>query len=134
MEEGEPIGPGVVAEIDETHFVERKFNRGRVLSSVWLFDGIERGSDRKFIIPFSERLSEICGRRDSDTLVPFIEKHELPGSVIHTDCWAAYRRLRERGFEHFTVNHQENLVDPNDKTIRTKNMKDLTEWCSRPRN
>ena len=135
----EPIGgPGVVVEIDETHFVKRKFNRGRVLSSVWLFGGIERGSDRKFIVPLSERLSDVCGRRDSDTLIPLIEKHVLRGTVIHTDCWAAYRCLRERGFEHYTVNHQENFVDPTDKTIRTQKVerlwRDVKEWCSRPGN
>ena len=58
--EGEPIGgPGVIVEIDETHFVKRRFNTDGVLSSVWLFGGIEWDSDRRFTIPLSERLSEV---------------------------------------------------------------------------
>ena len=137
--ESEPIGgEGVTVEIDETHFVKRKFNRGRVLSSVWLFGGIERGTDKKFIIPLSEPLSEVCKRRDGGTLVPMIEKHVRSGTIINTDCWGAYNQLNERGFEHYTVNHKENFVDPHDKDIRTQKVerlwRDVKEWCARPGN
>ena len=40
-------GPGVLVEIDETLIVRRKYERGRVLSQVWLFGGIERLTKKK---------------------------------------------------------------------------------------
>lgn len=33
------------------------------------------------------------------------------GSVIHSDEWAAYRCLKDNGYIHNTVNHQQNYVD-----------------------
>ena len=137
-EEGAIGGEGVVVEIDETHFVKRKFNRGRVLSSVWLLGGIERETDKKFIVPLSEPLSEECRRRDADTLIPIIQKHVLPGTIINTDCWAAYGRLKDRGYSHVTVNHKQNFVDPSDAEVRTQKIerlwRDVKEWCARPGN
>ena len=135
----QPIGgPGTVVEIDETYFVKRKYNRGRALGSVWLFGGIERDSDRTFIVPLSEPLSSDAQRRDAATLIPIIEKHVLPGSTIHTDCWAAYRRLSNAGYAHYTVNHKENFVDPTDSEVRTQKVerlwRDVKEWCARPGN
>ena len=88
--EDRPIGgPGVVVEIDETHFVKRKFNKGRVLSSVWLLGGIERESNRTFIVPLSEPLSQTCreGQQDPDTFNTKVRaprdnyKHWLLGCV-----------------------------------------------------
>ena len=35
-------GEGVEVEIDETQFVRRKYERGRLLNDIWLFGGIER--------------------------------------------------------------------------------------------
>ena len=35
------------------------------------------------------------------------------GFDIYSDCWAAYRQIQGRlGFEHGTVNHRFNFVDP----------------------
>jgi hypothetical protein len=41
-------GPGSVVELDETHVVRRKYNRGRMLEAGWLFGGIERREDGVF--------------------------------------------------------------------------------------
>lgn len=69
-----------------------------------MFGGVERTSGNFFLIPVEER--------SAATLVPIIEKYIAPGTAIISDCWAAYRRLEEHGFEHCTVNHSKNFVDP----------------------
>jgi transposase-like protein len=52
-------------------------------------------------------------RRDADTLLPLIERHVAPGSVVFSDEWAGYRRLQATGLvaHHGTVNHQEEYVN-----------------------
>ncbi|KCZ80519.1 hypothetical protein H312_02081, partial [Anncaliia algerae PRA339] len=35
------------------------------------------------------------------------------GSTIITDCWPAYINISSLGFNHLTVNHSENFIDPN---------------------
>lgn len=51
-------------------------------------------------------------KRDAATLIPIIQANVAPGSVIHSDEWAAYRSLSQLGYIHETVNHQHNFVDP----------------------
>ena len=43
----EPIGEGIVVEIDESVMVQRKYNRGRPLSQVWLLGEIEQGEQEE---------------------------------------------------------------------------------------
>jgi hypothetical protein len=31
---------------------------------------------------------------------------------IHSDEWRAYNRIKYEGFDHYTVNHTENFVNP----------------------
>ena len=44
-------GQGIVVEIDETLIVKRKYDRGRILSQIWLFGGIERVGKKRFVVP-----------------------------------------------------------------------------------
>ena len=56
---------------------------------------------------------QIVPRRNAQTLLPIIGRKVAPGSVLHTDCWAAYNRARRAlRLQHFTINHSENFVDP----------------------
>ena len=52
-------------------------------------------------------------RRDARTLLTIIQRHVQPGSLVYTDEWAAYRQMqRVLGFNHQTINHSVNFVDP----------------------
>lgn len=58
-------------------------------------------------------------RRDTNTLLNTIKLHTRPSSTIILDCWPAYRDINhlvtEEGYicyEHATVNHSTNFVDP----------------------
>ena len=128
-------GPGIVVEIDETLIVCRKYERGRVLSQLWLFGGIERVSKKKFVVPLVGPLGE-AGHRDKGTLIPIIQQYILPDSVIISDQWGAYKTLKNLGYTHYSINHCENFVDVADSNIHTQNIerlwRDVKEWVKRP--
>ena len=58
----------------------------------------------------------LVDQRNADTLIPIIQQVARPGSVIHSDEWAAYNALRNfphpQPYRHYTVNHQHHYVDP----------------------
>ena len=56
---------------------------------------------------------EAVAKRDKATLLPIIEKIVRPGSIIYSNEWRAYSQIQEKlGFQHQTVNHSVNFVDP----------------------
>ena len=57
---------------------------------------------------------EVVQRRDAATLLPIIQAHTAPGSVIHSDMWRAYGRVQQLPpvAAHHTVNHSRNFVHP----------------------
>lgn len=97
-------GPNAVVEIDESKFGKRKYNRGRRVEGKWVMGGVERDSNRCFL--------QVVEDRSAETLVPLIERFIAPGSTIISDCWRAYERLGERGYNHLTVNHSVTFKDP----------------------
>ena len=80
-------GLGVEVELDETAISRRKYNRGRLLKTVWLFGGVERVGKRFFIIPLimerEEGTAPDVVPRSADVLVPHIKQFILPGSVVY---------------------------------------------------
>ena len=62
----------------------------------------------------------IVPNRSKETLQKYIRKYVKPGSVIITDCWAAYTDIKEMvdndgnelEYDHYTVNHSSEYVDP----------------------
>ena len=61
-------------------------------------------------------------KRDAATLLPIIERIVRLGSTVHSDEWAAYRKIQQKlNLDHKTVNHSINLVDPATGT-HTKNI------------
>ena len=59
---------------------------------------------------------EFVSRRIAETLLTIIKKILRPGSVIKTDEWVAYNRIRNLWYVHKPVNHSRNFANPNDET------------------
>lgn len=122
-------GPGVIVEIDESKFGRRKYHRGKVVKGIWVFGGIERVSKKRFVVEVD--------KRDEETLISLCLKFIKPASIIYSDCWKAYGRLGDLGYEHYTVNHSANFKDPatgvHTNTIE-RLWKDIKSWVLRSGN
>lgn len=56
---------------------------------------------------------QLVRRRNAATLLRIIQRKVQPGSIVHSDQWAAYRQLQRRlGLQHGAVNHSLHFVDP----------------------
>ena len=119
-------GPGVTVEIDESKFGKRKNYCGRVIEGQWVFGGVCRETGQIFLVPVPDRTKE--------TLVKIIKEKIVPGTTIISDCWKAYNSLGDEGYEHQTVNHTYNFVDPQTKA-HTQNIervwRDIKSTCPR---
>jgi transposase-like protein len=112
LEESDDLigGPNIIVEIDESKFGKRKYNRGHRIDGAWVFGGIERTLERKFFV-------EVVDKRDASTLLDTINRHVLPGSIVHSDCWKAYTHLSDViDVEHRTVNHSRGFINKTDGT------------------
>ncbi|XP_043099534.1 uncharacterized protein LOC122348282 [Puntigrus tetrazona] len=99
--------------IDESKFShKRKYNRGRFGSAwrrnkKWVLGILEVEQTRR------KPILKVVRRRSKNELLPNILKHVRRGSSIITDEWRAYRRaLTQAGYDHHTVCHKRNFVDP----------------------
>ena len=70
----------------------------------WVFGGLCRETKACFLVPVE--------RRDKETLLPIIRAQILPGTRVMSDLWRSYDCLKDEGYEHLTVNHSLNFVDP----------------------
>jgi hypothetical protein len=116
-------GEGVTVELDETVIVKRKYDRGRMLRSGWLFGGIERRDDSEF-----RCFMCVVEYRNEPLLTHLIRQHVRIGTHIITDGWAAYRNLERYGYTHSVVVHEDNFVSPNDSEIHTQKIE--STWSS----
>ena len=60
-------------------------------------------------------MKEVSHRsRDANTLLPLITAHVAPGTIIHSDEWAAYNQVQRlpNVSSHEVVNHSVNFVEP----------------------
>lgn len=98
-------------EIDESLFGRKiKYNRGNPTGTrIWIFGMVERASNKLILYPVDDRSAQ--------TLIPIIQKHVRPGSRIYSDSWAAYFKLNEVGYEHFSVVHKTSF---NQKYVNTQ--------------
>ena len=55
---------------------------------------------------------ELVDRRNTATLLPIIQQHVQPGTVVHSDEWVVYSQISSAGYTHSTVNHSLHFVDP----------------------
>ena len=61
--------------------------------------------------------------RNAATLLPIIQQHVRPGTVVWSDEWAAYRRVQQLPAvsQHGTVNHSIEFVNPS-TGVHTQNI------------
>ena len=121
-------GQGVVVQIDESLFRHKPKVKNRlciIFSTTWIVL-LQHHRGRP---PRSEQwvfgmvdttttpalgVMELVPRRDAATLLPIINQHVRPGTIIWSDEWAAYRRVQQlpQVSQHGTVNHSIQFVDP----------------------
>lgn len=127
----EPIqlgGPDIIVQIDESVFIKAKYNIGHALQRPqrWVFGIYDTVLKRGYLC--------FVVRRDADTLLPIIQRVVKPGSIIHSDQWAAYNSILElphpQPYRHLTVNHSRNFVDPQ-TGVHTNNVEALWSRCKK---
>ena len=106
-------GVNEIVEILETHLYRRKNHTVRVFKSecVRLVCGICRSTKKVFVT--------IVSNRTKETLSNVIKQYVAPGSKVITDCWAGYVDVK-KDFEHLTVNHKYNFINPEDASVHTQ--------------
>jgi len=68
-------GNNIIVEIDEAKFGRRKYYRGRLITGQWLFDGVEQGTKKMFVVRIASRNTEV--------LLSLIQKYIAPESIIY---------------------------------------------------
>jgi len=90
--------------------IENNRNHGARLSGPWIFGLVWRHQlEGKEVL---ERRYFVVERRNRQTRFPIIQRELAIGTWVWSDEWAAYRCLNASGFEHDTVNHQHNFLNP----------------------
>ncbi|KAK3746333.1 hypothetical protein QZH41_012485 [Actinostola sp. cb2023] len=99
------------------------YNRGRRPRDAWVFGVISTEYQP------ARGYYQVVNGRDRATLLPILELCLNPGSIVHSDDWAAYgnlhRLLPNHVAEHRIVNHSLNFVDPV-TGVHTQNME--SKW------
>ena len=94
-------------------------HRGRGPSwEIWVFATI-----CALLIHFTHQHWATWKLQDAATLLPIIQAHVVPGTVIHSDQWAAYNHEASlpNVSSHLTVNHTYLFIDPT-TCIHTQNI------------
>lgn len=113
-------------EVDESVIAKRKYNRGRRFPARWVFGGIERETRRY------SAFMEVVPNRGWRTLYEVCQRYIQPGTTVCSDGWRAYNFFHLMGCSHRVVIHEENFVDPLDRSTHTQNVennwKNLKMW------
>ncbi|XP_066934475.1 uncharacterized protein [Clytia hemisphaerica] len=103
-------GPNFVVQINKSQFQHVQRGRvGRRRQPVWVFGLVDTRFTR------ARGYMEIVNRRNRPTLVNVINNVLNPNTVVHSDRWPAYHRLRQfvpNCVQHDIVNHTYHFVDP----------------------
>ena len=106
-----PHNPPHNIQVDESKVGRQKYKRDRWKEGSWIVGMVDDETNEIRI--------NICrdNKRDAATLREIIVKYVKPFNNIVTDCWRGYLDLNQRDdngefYDHNTVNHSENFVDP----------------------
>lgn len=88
-------GEGMEVEIDENNFGKMKF-RGKIVEGRWVFGGVERGSNKCFMV--------VVEKRKKDELLNALRNYIKPGTTVLSRCWKMYDCLEDEGFKFLAVN------------------------------
>ena len=87
-----------------------QYHRGRPpTSNIWVFGMVDTSKTP------SLGLLRLVSDRSRASLLPIIQAHTLPGTIIHSDDFSTYRNAVGQlpsVAQHQTVNHSLNFVDP----------------------
>ena len=99
-------GLGKVVKIDGTLFIRRKYNSGKAIEKQWCFGGVERETNKCFVVPVE--------RREAATLLPLIRQYVVPGTSVMSDQWAAYSTIKDtpKRYQHEAVNYSLHFINP----------------------
>ncbi len=92
-------------EVDESYFGKRKTGVGRagtVQGQVPVFGLRERKSGLV--------IAQVVPHTRATCLVPIIQQHVTPDTIIYTDGFGAYHHLRKHGYKHRVVLHEYTFV------------------------
>ncbi len=94
---------GGAVELDESYFGgHRKGKRGRGAGGkVPVFGILKRGG---------EVYAQMIPDARKTTLLPIIQAHVQPDSVVYTDCFISYDTLNVEGFHHQRINHSKHFA------------------------
>ena len=103
-------GPGKIIEIDESLYAKVKHSKGKDLirPQVWTFGLVQRKDSQSN----GKCYFEVVPNREATTLLAIIYEKVASGSTIYSDCWSSYEKISKLGFQHHTVNHSYNFLDP----------------------
>lgn len=86
-----------IVEIDEAVLCRRKYNRGRPVREQWVLGMRDVTTNEGYICSIPDRRNE--------TIIPLIQQHVLPGTIICTDGARVYQCVNNLGYFHMTCNH-----------------------------
>ena len=103
-------GRGIICQIDESMFrYKQKYHVGRFVQGCrWVFGIVDTSTHPgKYYV-------QLVPDRSADTLIPILRNVCKDGSIIWSDEWRSYNNIENNNFEHQTVNHKFNFVNPID--------------------
>ena len=128
LRDGPPLlgGPRKVVQVDESCFRHKpKHHRGRApISNIWVFGMVDTSKTPAL------GLLRLVANRQQVTLLPIIQSHTAPGTIIHSDDYSTYRVAvgqLPNVAQHRMVNHSLNFVDPT-TGVHTQHVESYCNW------
>lgn len=100
-------GHGVAVELDMPVMAKKRYKKGHLVPERLVFGGVCPETQEGFLVLVPDRAAT--------TLLPLIQEHVLPGSIIHTDESASYKSIAKMNVEPQYVHYTGNSDGPVEK-------------------